>query len=62
MFPKTVGLRIHCASLQSMKLKNEFKAIFELMKAQLLSPSLPNRFFIMRRRIEIERIVLIKNE
>jgi len=33
MFPKTVDLRIHCASLQSMKLKNEFKAIFELMKA-----------------------------
>lgn len=32
--PKSVELRIHSSFIQSAKLKNEFKAIFELMKCE----------------------------
>jgi hypothetical protein len=62
LFPRSVELRIHNSYMQSQKLQNEFKGQFELMKAELYSPSMRNRFYIFRRRIAIERIFMTKNQ
>lgn len=61
-FPSSIELKLHSSYLQSEKLNNEFKAIFELMKCHLYRPTIYNRFFILRRRISIERVVVQRNE
>jgi hypothetical protein len=62
MFPKSVMLRVQSSYIQSEKLKNEFKSIFELMKCQNLSPSMQHRFFIFRRRLKVEKVVIMRNQ
>jgi hypothetical protein len=47
-FPKNIDLRIINAFIQKSKLKNEFKAIFELMNCELCNPSLHDQFIIFR--------------
>lgn len=54
-FPKSVDLRIINAFIQKSKLRNEFKAIFELMNCGLCNPSLHDQFIIFRRKIEVEQ-------
>lgn len=61
-FPASIELRIHNSYIQSEKLNNEFKAIFELMKCQLYHPTIYNRFFILQRRISIEQVIVQRNE
>lgn len=39
------------------KLKNEFKAIFELMSCDLYSPSIYDKFIIFRKKLDIEQIL-----
>ena len=60
-FPKSAILRIHSSFIQISKLKNEFKANFELMQCSLCNPSLQNKFFIFRRRIEMQKTLAMKN-
>lgn len=43
-------------------MKNEFKAMFELMKCETLKPTFRNRFFIFRRRIYLEKILKHNSE
>lgn len=62
LFPNSVELRIHSSYMQSQKNKNEFRGQFELMKAELYNPSMRNRFYIFRRRVIIEKILVQKNE
>lgn len=45
-----------------MKLKNEFKAIFELMNCDLCDPSVLNKFIIFRRKVVIEQQLIKANE
>lgn len=54
-------MKIHSSFIQSVKLNNEFKAIFELMQCSAFDPSIQSRFFIFRRRLFIEKSVLQKN-
>lgn len=62
IFPNSIELRIHSSYMQSQKNKNEFRAIFEIMKAELYKPSMRNRFQIFMRRVAIEKIIIKKNE
>ena len=57
-YPNSVQLKIHSSFIQSVKLNNEFKAIFELMQCSAFDPSIQSRFFIFRRRLFIEKSVL----
>ena len=61
-FPRSNELRIHSSLIQSEKLKNEFKAVFELMKCNKDEVSLQCSFQIFRRQILIERKVMQKNQ
>ncbi len=60
-FPKSNELRLHSSLIHSEKLKNEFKAVFELMKCNQNETSLQCSFQIFRRQILIERKVMQKN-
>lgn len=55
-------LRIKNSLIHLTKLHNEFKANFELMQCELCHPSLQSKFFIFRRRIDIDRKVKIQND
>jgi hypothetical protein len=55
-------LLLQSSFVLSNRIQNEFKAIFQLMRAELCEPSLKYRFFIFRRRLTIERAVLQKNQ
>lgn len=62
VFPKSVQLRLHNSFIQSSKLRNEFKAIFEVMKCNVFcAPNLQERFFMFREHIAIERKVMDRN-
>ncbi|TNV87908.1 hypothetical protein FGO68_gene2105 [Halteria grandinella] len=61
-FPKSPELRIKNSYIQLTKLHNEFKANFELMQCEICDPSLQNKFFIFRRRIDLDRTVQLKND
>lgn len=62
LFPNSIELRIHSSYMQSEKNENEFRGMFEIMKAELYKPSLTNRFQIFMRRVAIEKIIVQKNE
>jgi hypothetical protein len=53
-FPNSIDLRIINAFVQKSKLANEFKAIFEMMRCELASPTIYEKFIIFRKKIEIE--------
>jgi hypothetical protein len=53
-FPKNIDLKIINAFVFKNKLKNEFKAVFELMNCEVCSPTLHDQFIIFRRKIEVE--------
>ena len=57
-FPRCIDLRIINAYIQKSKLKNEFKAIFEMMNSELCSPTIYERFVIFRIKIEVEQLLL----
>ncbi|CDW84462.1 pas domain s-box family protein [Stylonychia lemnae] len=59
-FPKNLELKIINALIQNKKIKNEFKAIFELMNCELCNPNFQDQFVIFRRKIQIE-LLLKKN-
>lgn len=59
-YPKEIDLRIVGAEVYLTKLKNEFKAIFELMSCELYSPSIYHKFIIFWKKLDIEQI-LYKN-
>ncbi|TNV87947.1 hypothetical protein FGO68_gene15621 [Halteria grandinella] len=62
-FPNSVSLHIQSSYFQSTKLKNEFKAMFELMKCEMMmNPSFQNKFFIFRHRIAVESILLAMSD
>jgi len=52
--PKRVNLMILSSFIHRAKLKNEFKAIFEIMNCELCDPNLEHRFRIFRRKVLIE--------
>ena len=54
-FPNSIDLRIINGFVQKTKLSNEFKAIFEMMRSELASPSIYEKFVIFRKKIEIEQ-------
>ncbi|TNV87875.1 hypothetical protein FGO68_gene16168 [Halteria grandinella] len=62
LFPQSSTLRIHSSQILLSKLENEFKANFELMQCELCSPSLQSQFFIFRRRIELDQVLMVRNE
>jgi len=39
-------------------MKNEFKAIFDLMNCELCDPSFHDKFLIFRRKIEVEQSLI----
>jgi hypothetical protein len=54
-FPNSIDLRIINGFVQKAKLSNEFKAIFEMMRSELASPTVYEKFVIFRKKIEIEQ-------
>lgn len=54
LFPRSIDIYIQSSLFWSSKLNNMFKALFHLMKAELCDPSMKYRFFIFRRRFNIE--------
>lgn len=61
LFPKNVDLKIMISLIQRSVLKNEFKAIFELMNCELgCKPTFTERFTIFVRKVDIEH-QLIQN-
>ena len=57
-FPNCIDLRIINAFVQKSKLANEFKAIFEMMRCELASPTIYEKFIIFRKKIEIEQTLV----
>jgi hypothetical protein len=53
-YPKNIDLRVINAYVQKSKLKNDFKAIFEMMNCELCSPTIYEKFVIFRKKIEVE--------
>ena len=54
-FPKNIDLRVINAFIQKSKLKNDFKAIFEMMNCESCHPTVYEKFVIFRKKIEVEQ-------
>ncbi|TNV87853.1 hypothetical protein FGO68_gene5771 [Halteria grandinella] len=61
-YPTSIELRRINAFIQKAKLKNEFKAIFEMMNCELCNPSIYERFIIFREKIEVEQCLVMQHQ
>ncbi|TNV87946.1 hypothetical protein FGO68_gene6125 [Halteria grandinella] len=61
-YPKNIWLRILSSFIQRVKVKNQFKSIFDLLNCDISNQSLQAKFIIFRRKVLIEQSLISSSE